>query len=297
MPISLPSPQLIQITGTDAIAFAQAQFSSDVRALPNGHWQWSAWLSAQGRVRAFFHLLRINDTDLRLILRGAAAVHIRDALARYVFRAKVQLRVVDDQSIYMLEQSLDNDEITSSATGSHVVVDASSMSIALPGDSPRWLLLRDASARALSADDSDTALNASALQDIDAGLVALMPALEDRLLPDWIGLTDLAATSVGKGCYPGQEIVARLHFKGGNKRWLHHLTFDAVELPAAGASIDASDAGGESRGMILNAAWISPRVGAALGVLTDNGSDAAAPLAGNGFTLRARKRIHPRPPI
>ena len=78
----LPDPQIIELAGNDALAFAQAQFSSDATALADGTWQWSAWLSAQGRVRAFFALLRIADDRLLLILRGGSASRLRDALAR-----------------------------------------------------------------------------------------------------------------------------------------------------------------------------------------------------------------------
>ena len=91
MPILLADPQIVELAGADAIAFAQAQFSSDLATLGNGQWQWSAWLSAQGRVRAFFHLLRLSDDRLLLWLRGGSALALRDALARFVFRAKVQI--------------------------------------------------------------------------------------------------------------------------------------------------------------------------------------------------------------
>src|SRR5487761_2719543 len=98
MPIELPPPQLLELTGPDAVAFAQAQFCNDARALADGQWQWNAWLSAQGRVRAFFRLLRTNATHLTLTLRGSDAIWMRTELARFVFRAKVQLAVVDGAS-------------------------------------------------------------------------------------------------------------------------------------------------------------------------------------------------------
>ena len=91
MLIALPPSQLLEIAGADAVAFAHAQFCNDVRALANGHWQWNAWLSPQGRVCAFFLLLRDGDERLRLLLRGGDAETLRAALARFVFRAKVQL--------------------------------------------------------------------------------------------------------------------------------------------------------------------------------------------------------------
>ena len=91
-----PPTQVLEITGADAAAFAHAQFCNDVLTLPAGHWQWNAWLSPQGRVRAFFRLLRIDADNVLLTLRGGDAVWLRAELARYVFRAKVQLRAINE---------------------------------------------------------------------------------------------------------------------------------------------------------------------------------------------------------
>ena len=77
MPIKLPSSSLIELTGADAAAFAQAQFSSDVASLADGRWQWSAWLSPQGRVRAFFSLLRFAPDVIGLMHDNADRVLFR----------------------------------------------------------------------------------------------------------------------------------------------------------------------------------------------------------------------------
>src|SRR5579863_3725304 len=277
MLVALPLPQLIEITGPDAVAFAQAQFASDAHALANGHWQWSAWLSAQGRVRTFFHLLRDDDRHLRLLLRGGSAVQLRDALARYVLRAKLQLRVIEDVQACLIEHASDSDRADLLPTGSSIDTVAQNTRIALPGKTSRWLLLRAATAAAIDSDSSLGARNRCALADIDAGIVTLDAALEEKLLPDWIGLGELGATSVSKGCYPGQEIVARLHFKGGNKRWLHRIVFRSDALPVPGTSLGADeDANGEARGLIVCSAWTAPGAGAALAVLPADHGNASA---------------------
>src|SRR5690349_15145114 len=88
--VPLDRAELIEIAGADAIAFAHAQFSSDVAALAAGAWQWSAWLSAEGRTRAVFAVLRVADDRLLVWLPLGGARAIADALARYVLRAKVR---------------------------------------------------------------------------------------------------------------------------------------------------------------------------------------------------------------
>lgn len=293
MPIALPTPQLLHIAGPDAVEFTQAQFSSDIAGLANGHWHWSAWLSAQGRVRAFFQLLRLDDENLQIVLRGGSATQIRDALARYVMRAKVQIRTVDNMPTYIIDAPIAGGEVSSLPQGSKIQTDAQGSVIALPGAIPRWLFLARADAANIDAEQSDFAINQNTLADIDAGIVHLDAVLEDRLLPDWIGLGELEATSVRKGCYPGQEVVARLHFKGGNKRWLHRITFDADTLPMPGVAINAvGDHADEPYGLVVNSARLESGKGVALAVLRDTQADASLKLETEHSQIQAT-RIHP----
>ncbi|TLY49027.1 MAG: folate-binding protein YgfZ, partial [Gammaproteobacteria bacterium] len=269
MLIALPPPQLIEISGTDAVAFAHAQFSSDVTALGIGQWQWSAWLNAQGRVRAFFHLLRIADDKLWLCLRGGDAQRLRDALVRYVLRAKVNLRIVEDMQAFAAHDQADLPDTPLAADKNSVTIGGGRLSLALPGMPSRWLLLAP-SAQMLAADASDVARERARRTDIDAGLVWLDSALDEKLLPQWLGFDALGATSVRKGCYPGQEVVARLHFKGGSKRTLYRLRFQTATLPGPGAAVHANGPVGEGAGLIVNSAWREPGHAAALAVLSED---------------------------
>jgi tRNA-modifying protein YgfZ len=272
MLIRLPDPQIIELAGDDALAFAQAQFTSDSTTLAAGTWQWSAWLSAQGRVRSFFQLLRVADDRFYLLLRGGSAARLRDALARYVMRAKLTLRVVSDMQLFSTGSAHDIEERLPVPDGTRIVAGNACMAVALPGKAPRWLLLAPQTL-AFVADDSPVARNTHALADMDAGLAVLDEALEDKLLPDWLGLGDLGAISVRKGCYPGQEVVARLHFKGGNKRWLHRIEFAATQLPQPGASLPADS---ENAALVICAAWRLP-------------SESAATSSGNACALVAMR--------
>lgn len=265
MPIALPSPQVLEITGADAVAFAHAQFASDVLALANRQWQWSAWLSAQGRVRAFFRVVRVDDERLLLILQGGAAETLRAALAPFVFRANVRMRVVESRQAIGFERFVDVLEYLGAVPGAiEVVVAGDRIGTAMPGPDPRWYLLGESQMHEAS-DRSAAALNRWYAADVAAGIVQLDDAQSDRFLPSWLGLEQLGAISVRKGCYPGQEVVARLHFKGGNKRWLQRLAFDAAELPAAGMALTVGD--GAAAGELLRSAWTEPGRGLALAVL------------------------------
>lgn len=283
--IALPAPQIIEIAGPDASAFAQAQFSSNLAELANGHWQWSAWLSAQGRVRAFFHLLRDDDEHLRLILRGGSATSLRDALARYVLRAKATLRTIEQVGAFVERLPLGDDMSAESAQAKRIDYSDGNRAIILPGSPPRRLTLRDAEGTAVDANVSEVARNANDQADIEAGLVTLAPVLEDKLLPAWIGLDALGATSTNKGCYPGQEIVARLHFKGGNKRHLHRIEFKATRLPEPGTPLG-------NVGLIVCSARIDGERAAALAVLDGQISDTPDDLSTPGISVLAVERIN-----
>ena len=275
MLIALPPSQLLEIAGADAVVFAHAQFCNDVRALANGHWQWNAWLSPQGRVRAFFLLLRDGDERLRLLLRGGDAEILRAALARFVFRAKVQLSKPGNAQAAGIEAAnellpyLDTTPLATELVSSDGVT-----GLVLPGVTPRWLLLRQADASPIATVTSAAALNRWRLADIRAGLPELVPPLHEQFLPQWLGLDRLDAVSVRKGCYPGQEIMARLHFKGGNKRGLYRLEFHADALPPPATALYLQDAAAvESVGVVVMSAWSAQGRAEALAVLAETPID------------------------
>jgi tRNA-modifying protein YgfZ len=256
---------MIEIAGPDAIAFAHAQFSSDVRALETGSWQWSAWLSAQGRVRTFFRLLRPADARLIMLLNGGSAEAVRSGLAPYVFRSNVQVRVVEGCAATGFFDRGDALAALHAEPpgGARIVTAPNFTGIAVAGAEARWYVFGGATH---AADQSAEALNHWRAADIAAGIVELSDVQIDKFLPQWLGLDTLGAISLQKGCYPGQEVVARLHYKGGNKRWLYRIEFLADRLPTPGTVLgDGESAAGE----LLSSAWTDARRGLALAILSE----------------------------
>lgn len=231
---------VLELSGPDAVAFAQAQFSNDVVALGDGHWQWNAWLNPQGRVRAFFALLRLDGQRLRLILRGGDANELAEALRKYVFRSKVTIQLADGAASGVDDVTMLGLEAPS---GDVIARNGDVSAIAMPHDK-RWLVAGAPNVVAVAADRWT-------LADIRDGLPLITPPLQEEVLPHWIGLLRLGAVSVKKGCYPGQEITSRLHFKGGNKRSLYRVTFDPAASPDSGAAVLAEN--GERAGQIVMA--------------------------------------------
>ncbi len=212
--------ETLLIEGPDSRAFAHAQFSSKVASLETGCWQFSAWLSPQGRVRAFFHLVRLADDKYLLLLRGGSAALIADALQRFVFRSKLTIRA-------QLTRSL-------------------STAAALPMHTVR----KDDEVISLGCDAYSMQITDSAIQNdtwrlpqLRLGWSWLSESTLDELLPAALSLQRLQAVAIDKGCYPGQEIVARLHFRGGHKRHLCSGTLSQPRAPGEMLRIDGHDVG------------------------------------------------------
>ena len=223
---------LIVLDGPDAAAFAQAQFSSDVSALAPGQWQWSAWLDAKGRCRAFLQLARPATDRFTALLRGGDAKAMAEDLKRFVFRAKVRIvatgdiTVVDGPALHDGLITVDDDE-----------------GITYGGGARSWRIVHAASTHA-----GDHATRHWIDHDIDAGLAWLPDAAIGELLPQSLSFERLGAVSFNKGCFPGQEIVARMHYRGAGKQHLHTARFDVIASP--GATLRRN---GTSIGMVLNA--------------------------------------------
>lgn len=266
----LDRAELIDIAGADAVAFAQAQFSSDVAGLATGAWQWSAWLTAQGRVRGVFALLRIADDRLLLWLPLGGARAMRDALARYVLRAKVQLDVRGDWALCRLAAP--------SIAARGVVERDGGYAFAQPGPEPRvaWL------GPATDATPDSHALAAWRLADIAAGLPWIAPATLDEFVPQALDLERLDAIRFDKGCFPGQEIAARLHFRGGVKQRLRRVILHGDGDVSPGLRIEA---GADAAGIVLYGATSGAQVHDALAVIND-AATARMPLASaNGHAI------------
>ncbi len=215
---ALPDHRLIVLQGRDAAAFAQAQFMNDVALIEPGHWQWSGWLTPKGRVIALFALLKLSDETIWLLLPDTDPLPVKNALQRFVFRAKVAIEVHDDLQVSGTFAA------PAEASGARFTGDASAAELDLSADGgPRTLRI---GARQALPDDATAVARWQAL-DLAHGLPRLPASQAEHWTPQQLSLDRLRAFSVKKGCYPGQEIVARTHFLGQAKRGLALLEADA----------------------------------------------------------------------
>ncbi len=251
----LSDHRLIALSGRDAVAFAHAQTMNDVAALADGEWHWNGWLTPKGRVIALFALLRLDTDTVWLVLPDADADAFVAQLRRFVFRSKVTIAIRDDLRVTGRLQASDL------ASGNHFVrgfsagisTDTSSETIELdlsgdlgadhPGRSLRIGPSIETPLDSIDMEHSD--LKKSGPEqwrraDLEHGWPRLAASQAEQWTPQQLSLERLRAYSVKKGCYPGQEIVARTHFLGQAKRGLA-LVRSAAPM-AAGAELVEGDA-------------------------------------------------------
>lgn len=222
--------RVISLTGRDAMAFAQAQFMNDVNAVASGHWQWNGWLTPKGRVIALFALLRIDDECVWLLLPDADPASMVAALRRFVFRSKVTIAVRDDlkaSAAFIAPDEAQDARLAGSSAG------VLELDLGADGGPRRLRIGVDA------AVVDDALLARWAAFDLRHGLPRLSASQVERWTPQQLSLERLRAFSVKKGCYPGQEIVARTHFLGKTRRGL--ALFEADATLAAGAEMRDGD--------------------------------------------------------
>ena len=205
----LPHLNALRIGGDDAAAFAHAQFTSKFPP-PNPHgWQLTSWCNRKGRVVAVI-LARCHENNVDLIVPAVQFADFSKALKMYAIGRQVSF------------------EPAPAVAGSF---SASGDTEILATDADRSLALDPA-----GAVEDTSATRDWQKRDVTAGIAWLAPATSGRFLPQSLGLEERGGLSYQKGCYPGQEIVARVHYLGKTRERLmaFRQSFDISAEPATG---------------------------------------------------------------
>lgn len=255
---------LLRVEGPDSLTFMQGQFTNDVRQVTADRSQLSGHLSPKGRL---FNVFRLFQRDGTYYLRMPAEL-VQPALERlrkYVLMSKVTLADAGDSLLRLgvsgphayarLSQDLDRmpqaaDEV---AHGKGLTV------IRVAGPHPRAEVYGDtASIKALwqrlGAVAKPAGAAAWALLDIHAGLPNVFPANVEAFVPQMVNLQLVNGVSFRKGCYTGQEVVARMQYLGTLKRrmYLAHIAGDTVPVPGTELYCSNSDSG-QGAGKVVDA--------------------------------------------
>ena len=248
---------LIRVAGDDAVAFLQSQFSNDIRALGQGH-QLHAYCNAQGRMLGLMRAFARGEA-IHLQTGAALLEALVKRLRMFVMRSKVTLDAATDLG----QMGLRGD----GASGLEAMLGSFSFPQPQPGATATAndvTVLRLAPERAVliapwaqmqtlwqDLDARAAGMPAWRLLDIRAGLPQLYPQTLEAFVPQMLNLDALGGISFTKGCYPGQEIVARTHYLGRLKQRLYCARVDAPAAP--GDALYASNFGTQAAGTVVDA--------------------------------------------
>lgn len=216
---------LIQIVGEQARSFIQGQVTTDISSLAADQWRFGAHCDPKGKMLASFRAFSLNDALLMLMPRDAVAVDLPQ-LQKYAVFSKATLTDVSDG--YTLigvagEQASDFIAQQFGTTSQEVTPIENGLMLK---DGERFiLLLTQEAANELIAKSAQTLFDASAWQalEIAAGYPNLSAIHAGQYVPQMCNLQAVNGISFTKGCYMGQETIARMKYRGGNKRALYIL--------------------------------------------------------------------------
>ncbi|HEY2818372.1 MAG TPA: folate-binding protein [Casimicrobiaceae bacterium] len=290
---------VLRIEGDDAATFLQGQLSSDVAALAADMAQWSSYNSPKGRMLANLRLWRDSEGFGALTSADLAAA-IRKRLAMFVLRAKVR---IDDLSSTHNVLGVGGPDAASAVAkrfaippiADGVVTCAETRATIVGLGKRRFALVTDAAGDA--AVQTDLAEAATPVGGdvwrwlaIDAGVPLVTVPTSDQFIPQMLNWDALDGISFQKGCYPGQEIVARMRYLGRLKERLYGFRVTAPREPSVGARVYGAKFGEIPCGTVVNAAP-SPDGGHALLAVVQVSAIEGSGLALDGIDGPALVRV------
>ncbi|MDH3947799.1 MAG: folate-binding protein [Gammaproteobacteria bacterium] len=234
---------LIEAEGEEARDFLQNQFSNDLRLVTESQSQISAYCSPKGRMLAAFRIFQQGEKFYLRLPRSILEPTLK-RLRMFIMRSKVTLEDASDklasfgfagpEAQQRLGEILDN-----IPTETNTVAENPGLSvIRLPDPTPRFEIHGEPDAAIalwnhLAQQATPVGADCWVWLDIQAGVPEVLPATVEAFVPQMVNLEALDGISYKKGCYPGQEVVARMHYLGKLKRRMYraHVNTDAVPSP------------------------------------------------------------------
>jgi folate-binding protein YgfZ len=254
---------LLQISGEDAVTFLQGQLTNDVKLLDGGNSQYAGYCTAKGRLLGLFLAFAHHD-HLHLQCNGALTQTLLKRLKMYVLRSKVR---IDDVSDSIVRIGLGGAGAANTLKRLFSAVPQAPLQllnldsaniIRLPGPTPRYEIFTTVEHAtdiwgALRQHCAPVGSAAWDWLEIQAGIPDVTPATQEAFVPQMLNLDAIGAISFKKGCYTGQEIVARTHYLGKVKRRTQLVHIDVATPPQPGDVVYGVDSS-EPVGLVVRAA-------------------------------------------
>ena len=230
--VELPR-DFVRAAGPDVVSFLQGQLSQDISGLAVEGSTWALLLQPQGKVVAFLRVLRLADEEFVLETEAGYGPAVIERLNRFKLRVKCDLDPLPWRCLAVRGPEA-AERVAAGGTGHMVVADWPGLPGAdLVGESPEAPAATPCSVEAYEA------------VRIEAGIPMMGREIDESTIPAEVGVVD-RSVSFTKGCYTGQELVARIDSRGGNvPRRLRGLVLSGDALPPSGATlqVDGKDVG------------------------------------------------------
>lgn len=217
--IQLAQYQLIEAHGADAEKYLQGQLTADVAALPSGANTLTAHCDPKGKMNAIFRLFKVSSEQFFFLVKKDLLPSALDALKKYAVFSKVSFDLRDWQIVGVIGEkcgkiqphfTLEIDEQRA------ILLNETPLSISFNADEKIW-----------------------EAADIQAGIPSLSAKTQNEFIPQALNLQAIEqAISFTKGCYIGQETVARAKYRGANKRAMFILKGETQAQPEIGSEIE-----------------------------------------------------------
>jgi len=261
--IDLSGLALVRVTGADAQTYLQGQLSNDIRSVDAIRSQLSSYSTPKGRMLAVFRIFRRGD-DFLLQLPGEIADDVVKRLRMFVMRSKVVLERAEEEFGCFGLYGASVGEVATPLLGELPVAPDGCTTrndvtiLALPGSAVRLEVIAPVDTavtlwRALAAHCQPVGMAAWRWLDIEAGIPAVFTKTIEEFVPQMANLELVGGVNFKKGCYPGQEIVARMQYLGQLKQRMYRAVVDAADCPPPGTKLYTPEHGEQAAGTVVDA--------------------------------------------
>ena len=277
---------VISVNGDDSLKFLQGQLTNDISLVTLTQSVHAGFCNPKGRLLAFFHIVKYLDNYL-LFVPKSIAESITKKLSMYILRSDVKLDLDPDKLMYFglstnnqdgqldLLNNLPKNEMESINEESLIVIKLHSdgLRVIIVGDKKKCIDFIENNSNELKKEG----FNGWVTHNIKSGIPNIFHKTQETFIPQSINLDIINAINFKKGCYTGQEIVARTHYLGKPKRRMYIASFHSESQPLYGDIIESND---ESVGQVVDFAredkqrfilLIEIRINLVLNALTLNG--------------------------
>lgn len=253
---------LLAFSGEDTAEFLQSQLTNDVRGLHADAAAWNGYCSPKGRMLANF-LMWKHGADTCLQMSGDIREAVLKRLKMFVLRSKVTARDATDESVRLVlagpqaATALNEADLPLPEGAMKTKSNEQGLTVRIGTDKFVLSVAPDKAAAIWAVLAKHATPVGTAVWDwlrLSNGIPMIVAATQEEFVPQMVNWEVLGGVSFQKGCYPGQEIVARTQYLGKLKRRMYLAHVDSNESPAAGDNLYTPDMEGQASGMVVNAA-------------------------------------------